>query len=159
MGHHAFSFSPEGSMPCRGIRGATTASANTVEAIQSATRELLEALVSANGLQAGDLASVIFSTTMDLNADYPAYSARQLGWVEVPLLCTHEMQVPGGLARCIRVLLHWNTHKVASEVVHVYLRGATILRPDLGPPGAMDGTSGDEIGQRLVIGSQPVNGP
>jgi chorismate mutase len=149
----------EGSMPCRGIRGATTVEANTVEAISSATRELLEALVSANDLEPADLASAIFSTTPDLNADFPAYAARQLGWIEVPLLCTHEMNVPGGLPKCIRVLLHWNTHREAGEVVHVYLRGATILRPDLGPTRDEDGNGRKPIAQRLVIGSTTVNGP
>jgi len=118
-------------MPCRGVRGATTADANTPEAILSATRELLQALVTANDLEPSDLASAIFTTTPDLNAAFPARAARDLGWTDVPLLCTHEMNVPGALPRCIRVLLHWNTDKAPSEVVHVYLRGATLLRPDL----------------------------
>ncbi|MBC8448405.1 MAG: chorismate mutase [Chloroflexi bacterium] len=117
-------------MPCRGVRGATTAAANTPEAILSATRELLEALVAANDLAPSDLASGIFTTTPDLNAAFPARAARELGWTEVALLCTHEMDMPGGLPHCIRVLLHWNTDKAASAVVHVYLRGAKSLRPD-----------------------------
>ena len=118
-------------MPCRGVRGATTAAANTPEAILSATRELLEALVAANDLAPSDLASGIFTTTPDLNAAFPARAARELGWTEVALLCTHEMEVPGGLPRCIRVLLHWNTDKAASEVTHVYLKEARSLRPDV----------------------------
>jgi len=118
-------------MPCRGVRGATTAAANTPEAILSATRELLEALVAANGLTPSDLASAIFTTTPDLNATFPARAARDLGWCNVALLCTHEMDVPGGLPRCIRVLLHWNTDKAASEIAHIYLREAKSLRPDL----------------------------
>ena len=117
-------------MPCRGVRGATTAAANTPEAILSATRELLETLVAANDLAPSDLASGIFTTTPDLNAAFPARAARELGWTEVALLCTHEMDMPGGLPHCIRVLLHWNTDKAASAVVHVYLRGAKSLRPD-----------------------------
>ena len=118
-------------MPCRGVRGATTAAANTPEAILSATRELLETLVAANDLAPSDLASGIFTTTPDLNAAFPARAARELGWTEVALLCTHEMEVPGGLPRCIRVLLHWNTDKAASEVTHVYLKEARSLRPDV----------------------------
>ena len=119
-------------MPCRGVRGATTVDANSSEAILSATRELLEALVAANDLQPMDLASAIFTVTPDLNAVFPARAARDLGWTEVALLCAHEIGVPGGLAGCIRVLLHWNTERTASEVRHVYLRGAKKLRPDLG---------------------------
>ena len=118
-------------MPCRGVRGATTAAANTPEAILSATRELLETLVAANDLAPSDLASAIFTMTPDLNAAFPARAARDLGWTEVALLCTHEMEVPGGLPRCIRVLLHWNTDKAASEVTHVYLKEARSLRPDV----------------------------
>ncbi|MDH7486708.1 MAG: chorismate mutase [Anaerolineae bacterium] len=118
-------------MPCRGVRGATTAETNTPEAILSATRELLEALVAANGLNPADLASAIFTTTPDLNAAFPARAARELGWNDVALLCAHEMNVPGGLPRCIRVLLHWNTDRAASEIAHVYLREAKGLRPDL----------------------------
>ena len=119
-------------MPCRGVRGATTVDANTAEAILSATRELLEALVAANDLEPMDLASAIFTVTPDLDAAFPASAARDLGWTEVALLCSHEIDVPGGLAGCIRVLLHWNTERAASEVKHVYLRGAERLRPDLG---------------------------
>lgn len=118
-------------MPCRGVRGATTAEANTPQAILAATRELLEALVAANDLNPADLASAIFTTTPDLNATFPARAARELGWSDVALLCTHEMDVPGGLPRCIRVLLHWNTDKTTSEIAHVYLREAKGLRPDL----------------------------
>ena len=119
-------------MPCRGVRGATTVDANSSEAILSATRELLEALVAANNLQPMDIASAIFTVTPDLNAAFPAHAARDLGWTEVALLCSHEIDVPGGLAGCIRVLLHWNTERAACEVRHVYLRGAERLRPDLG---------------------------
>lgn len=117
-------------MYCRGIRGATTADANTRDAILEATRDLLQRLIAANDLHPDDIASVIFSTTHDLNAEYPAVAARELGWLDAALFCTHEMQVPGSLQRCVRVLIHWNTTRRASEVVHVYLRGAAQLRPD-----------------------------
>lgn len=115
---------------CRGVRGATTCEANTREAILEATREMLELLIESNGLRADDLASAIFTTTPDLNAEYPAVAARALGWTDTALLCGHEMAVPGGLQRCIRVLVHWNTERRADQVVHVYIRGAKALRPD-----------------------------
>lgn len=115
---------------CRGIRGATTADANTREAILAATREMLALLIEQNRLQPDDIASAIFSTTPDLNAEFPAVAARDLGWVDTALLCTHEMAVPGSLPRCIRVLIHWNTSCRADEVRHVYIRGARSLRPE-----------------------------
>ena len=115
---------------CRGIRGATTADANTREAILAATREMLALLIEQNRLQPDDIVSAIFSTTPDLNAEFPAVAARDLGWVDTALLCTHEMAVPGSLPRCIRVLIHWNTSCRADEVRHVYIRGARSLRPE-----------------------------
>jgi chorismate mutase len=118
-------------MPCRGIRGATTAEANTSEAILKATRELLALMIRQNGVSPEDVASAIFTTTVDLDAEFPALAARQLGWINVALICGHELDVPGSLRHCIRVLLHWNTDKRASEVVHVYIKGAERLRADL----------------------------
>lgn len=115
---------------CRGIRGATTADSNTREAILEATRDMLERLIVANGLRPEDIASAIFSTTVDLTAEFPAVAARELGWLDAALICTHEMAVPGSLARCIRVLIHWNTTRRADEIVHVYIRGARGLRPE-----------------------------
>ncbi|HRQ40653.1 MAG TPA: chorismate mutase [Chloroflexota bacterium] len=115
---------------CRGIRGAITVARNDASEILSATRELLQAIVQANQMQPDDIASVYFTTTSDLNATYPALAARQLGWYDVALLCGHEMDVPGSLDHCIRVLIHWNTTKSARDIVHVYLRDAVSLRPD-----------------------------
>jgi chorismate mutase len=115
---------------CRGIRGATTAAANTREAILEATRDMLVRLIEANNLHPDDIASAIFSTTADLNAEFPAVAARELGWLDTALFCTHEMAVPGSLPRCIRVLIHWNTTRRADEVVHVYIREASTLRPE-----------------------------
>lgn len=115
---------------CRGIRGATTADANTSEAILEATRELLLLLIEANDIDSADVGSVLFSTTPDLNADFPALAARQLGWHDVALMCGHEISVPGGLQQCIRVLIHWNTPKTQPEIKHVYIRGAKHLRPE-----------------------------
>lgn len=117
-------------MRCRGIRGATTVDANTREAIFQATTELLTQMVVANGVETGEVASVIFTTSRDLNADFPALAAREMGWNDVALLCAHEMDVPGSLPMCLRILLHVNTEKRAEEIVHVYLRGARVLRPD-----------------------------
>jgi chorismate mutase len=114
----------------RGVRGATTADDNTREAILAATRELLELMIAANDLDPDDIASAIFTTTIDLNADYPALAARALGWHDVALMCMHEMNVPHGLKLCVRILLHWNTDVAAQDVKHVYLRGAVNLRPD-----------------------------
>jgi chorismate mutase len=118
-------------MACRGIRGATTAEANTSEAILKATRELLALMIRQNGVEPEDVASAIFTTTMDLDAEFPALAARQLGWFNVALMCGHELDVPGSLRHCIRVLLHWNTEKPASQIVHVYIKGAGRLRTDL----------------------------
>ena len=115
---------------CRGIRGATTVEENTTEGILSATRELLFIMIRANGIDVDDVASAIFTTTRDLDATYPALAARQLGWYDAALLCGHEMEVPGGLERCIRILLHWNTTRGPDDLVHVYLRDAKNLRPD-----------------------------
>lgn len=117
-------------MWCRGIRGATTATDNTREAILEATRELLEQLIAANGIVAEDIASAFFTTTTDLDAEFPAVAARALGWLDTALLCGHEMMVPGSLQRCIRVLVHWNTTRRADEIVHIYIRGAQNLRPE-----------------------------
>lgn len=115
---------------CRGIRGAITVEANSQEAILGATAELLERMVACNGIDAHDVASVIFTTTPDLNAEYPAIAARALGWKDVALLCGHEMDVPHGLRMCIRILIHWNTTRTPQDICHVYLRDAAALRPD-----------------------------
>lgn len=118
-------------MPCRGVRGATTVAANTRDEILTATRQLVALMVRRNGIEPKDVASAIFTTTPDLDAEFPALAARQLGWLEVPLLCGHEMAIPGSLPRCIRVLVHWNTDRAQSEIQHVYVREAERLRPDL----------------------------
>lgn len=119
-------------MQCRGIRGATTVEANTREAILSATRELLAEMVRANDVHAEDVASGYFTTTQDLNAEFPAIVARnEFGWSNVALMCGHEMSVPGSLAMCLRILLHVNTERTQAQICHVYLRGAAVLRPDL----------------------------
>ena len=118
-------------MLIRGIRGATTVEANSVEAILDATRELLAAMLKANEVDAEFVASAFFTTTPDLNAEFPAVAARDMGWSNVALLCGHEMNKPGGLPMCLRILLHVNTEKAAREIRHIYLRGARVLRPDI----------------------------
>ena len=114
----------------RGLRGATTATANTSEAILEATGELLGALQTANGFRPEDIESAIFTSSPDLTAEYPARAARQLGWSDVPLLGATEVDVPGGLPRCIRVLLHFYTAAPQGQLKHMYLREAAKLRPD-----------------------------
>jgi chorismate mutase len=114
----------------RGLRGATTAAANTSAAILQATEELLRALQSANGFVPEDVESAIFTSSPDLTAEYPARAARRLGWTEVPLLGAAEVAVPGGMPRCIRVLLHFYTAKAPGALKHTYLREAAKLRPD-----------------------------
>jgi 3-deoxy-7-phosphoheptulonate synthase len=114
----------------RGVRGAITVETNEREAILSATQELLQAIITANHMDVDDVASIFFSTTNDLNGEFPALAARRLGWTDTPLLCTHEMNVPHGMARVIRVLVHWNTAKGIKEIEHIYLRRAVMLRPD-----------------------------
>jgi len=113
---------------CRGIRGAITAEANTREAIVDATTELLQALVKANDLEPSSIAAAFFTTTQDLNAEFPALAARKMGWTNVALMCAHEMAVPDGLPMCIRVMLLVNTDKRPEELVPVYLKGAKNLR-------------------------------
>lgn len=127
-------------MTVRGIRGAITVSANEREAILEGTRELLEAMVAANGVRADDIASAHFTTTPDLNAEFPAEATRRLeGWKHVPLLCGHEMNVPGSLAKCVRILLHVNTETAPRDIRHVYLREARKLRADLAADEADEG--------------------
>jgi len=119
-------------MALRGIRGATTISNDNREAVLEATGEMLEAILHANpGLEPQEIGSVIFTVTEDIQSAFPAKAARQLGWDQVPLLCTREIPVPGSLPFCIRVLVHWNTNKSQKEIQHVYLHEAQSLRPEL----------------------------
>ena len=119
-------------MACRGIRGATTVEANTREAILDATREMLAEIIRRNGFETEDVASAYFSTTPELNAEFPAVAARNdFGWHNVALMCGHEMYVPGSLSMCLRVMVMVNTEKTQKEIQHVFLRGAAALRPDL----------------------------
>ncbi len=116
---------------CRGVRGATTVEANSRDAILRATRQMLALMIRRNEIDSADIASAQFTVTRDLDAEFPALAARQLRWLEVPLLCGYEIEVPGSLPMCIRVLLHWNTTKSQQHIHHVYIHDAVRLRPDL----------------------------
>lgn len=116
----------------RGIRGATTVDADEPELILEATRELLREMLAQNGItDFGIITSAFFTTTPDLVSTFPAEGARALGMTTVPLLCFQEIPVPDRLARCVRVMMLVHTEKSQEEMRHVYLRGATVLRPDL----------------------------
>ncbi len=117
---------------CRGVRGATTAGENSAPAILEATRELLERMVRANGIRPEDIAGVMFTATKDLTAEFPSRAVRQFDWPDVALMCGREIDVPGSMPKCVRILLYWNTPKSAREIVHVYIHGAETLRPDRG---------------------------
>ena len=116
---------------CRALRGAITVEENTADEILKATRQLLLEMVQKNAVSIDDMVSIFLTMTPDLNATFPALAARSLGWSQVPLLCGSEIAVPGGLPRCIRVLMHINSEKKQSELKHVYLREAVMLRQDL----------------------------
>lgn len=116
---------------CRGIRGAITVEHNDGKEILAATKELLEKILEENGVQVGEICSIYFSMTDDLDQEFPALAARQLGWRFVPMLCSHEITTPHSLKKCIRLLMHVNTTKSQEDIVHVYLREAKTLRPDL----------------------------
>lgn len=118
-------------MAVRGIRGATSVTANDPREIERAVRNLIERLVAENGVRSGDVAAAFFTATPDLDADFPARAARQMGWTDVPLLCAQEIAVPGAPPRIVRVLLLVNTDLPQGDVTHVYLGQATKLRPDL----------------------------
>ena len=117
----------------RGIRGATTVTKNTVEAITEAVTELLDEIEAHNQLEPHEIICVFFTATSDLNAMFPAAAARQRpGWDHIPLLDLQQMQVDGSLERCIRILIQVNSPQPQSAIVHRYLRQAQALRPDLG---------------------------
>lgn len=113
---------------CRGIRGATTADANTDEAIYSATRDMLQELINLNGINQEQVVAAYFTVTSDLNAAFPAAAARQLGWNNVALMCSTEIPVPDSMGRCIRVMILYNTEKSQDDIVNVYLKGTDVLR-------------------------------
>ena len=115
-------------MLCRGIRGATVAAANTKEEILSATQELLRKMLAANYVDKNSVACMFFTTTPDLNAEFPALAARQMGWTDTALMCNQEIPVPGSLQKCIRIMVLFNTEKRPEDIRHVYMNGAEVLR-------------------------------
>ncbi len=118
-------------MSVRAVRGATTVDANTREEILQATAELLKEIIEKNDISNDDAISMVFTLTNDLNAVFPAFAARELGFTDISLMCMQEIDVPGSLAQCIRIMVHFNTEKRNSELRHVYLKGAKVLRPDI----------------------------
>ena len=116
----------------RGVRGAITLIDNTKEEIKSAVVELLNEMLKENSIQKEDIAFAIFTTTPDINADFPAKYARlDCGFDKVPMMCYHELAVENGLKKCLRILLNINTNKSQNEIHHIYLKGAKILREDI----------------------------
>ena len=121
-------------MAVRGIRGAITVENNNEMEIIEATEILLKEIIEANNINQDDMASIIFTVTPDLNAVFPAVAARKLGYTDVALMCMNEINVPGSLKMCVRVLMHVNTEKSNQEIKNIYLRGAKVLRPDVVHP-------------------------
>ncbi len=138
---------------CRGVRGATTVPEDSKEEVLKATRQLLALMIRMNEIDSADVASATFTVTSDLKSEFPALAARQLGWLDVPLLCGYEISVPGSLPRCIRIMLLWNTTKTQSEIEHIYVREAVKLRPDLStlPPVDWDELESWIQGQLQVV--------
>jgi chorismate mutase len=122
-------------MWCRGIRGATVVAENTKEEILAATHELLQKMLDSNEVEKESVACVFFTATLDIDAEFPAVAARQLGWTDVALLCGREIDVAGSLARCLRILILFNTNKKAEEIEHIYIRGAEVLKQETNNPG------------------------
>ncbi len=118
-------------MRLRAIRGAITVERDAPELVYAATRELLSEIIARNGIDLDHIISVIFTVTPDLTSAFPAMAARSMGWLDVPLLCTMEIPVPGAMAHCIRVLLHVESDRQRSAIQHVYLGDAQSLRPDI----------------------------
>jgi chorismate mutase len=147
----------------RGIRGATTAEVDSAVEIVEATRELLSALISANDIAPEDVAGAWFTTTTDLRTEFPAVAARQLGWVDVPLICGHEMDVPlenpRSIPRCIRAMILMNTDKPQTAIQHVYLRGALAIKQELDRARAGDLPQPANLGPRAAQTPVPVAGP
>ena len=118
-------------MTVRGIRGAITVESNTRKDILSETHLLLKEMLKENSIKAHDIVSIFFSMTHDLDAVFPAAAAREMGLTQTPLLCLNEVDIPGGLKQCIRILMHVNSDVPQSEMSHIYLKQAVKLRPDI----------------------------
>ncbi len=143
----------------RAVRGATTVEKNDAGEILSETRELLKEIVEANGIKPEDMVSILFSVTKDLDAAFPALAARQLGWTHVAMMCANEIDVPGSLEKCIRVMMHFITEKSNPDIRHIYRKGAAVLRPDWRGPErkAGEGLSGRENPREII--NIAIDGP
>jgi len=115
----------------RAVRGAVTVDNNSSEDVMNETIKLLSRMIDDNVINKDDIISIIFSTTHDINAAFPAAAARKMGWTDIPLMCTNEMDVPGSLPKCIRILMHINSDKTNAQLRHIYMKDARKLRPDL----------------------------
>ncbi len=122
-------------MPVRALRAAITIDVDTPDEVRARTTSLLEQLYERNGLRHDDVVSILFTATVDIRSAPPAAAARGFGLIDVPLLCAQEMDVEGSLGMCIRMMLHVETDIPRDELRHVFLRGATVLRPELAEPG------------------------
>lgn len=121
-----------GDMRIRAVRGATVVSADEPDLLSDAVVELLVEMTGSNGIPTDDIVSVLFTMTTDLRSEFPARAARALeGWREIPMLCTIEIDVPGALPKCIRVLMHAYSTRSRDDIRHIYLGDARQLRPDL----------------------------
>jgi chorismate mutase len=118
-------------MTVRAIRGATTVEQNDANEIIGETKKLLLEIAEKNNISEDDIISIIFTVTKDLDAAFPALAARQMGWTSISMLCSYEVDVPGSLKKCIRVMMHINSDKSNKEMNHIYMKGARVLRPDL----------------------------
>jgi len=118
-------------MSTRGFRGATQLKADSAEEMRSAVGELVLEMIRINDLPLESIVSILFTATPDIHSSFPATSVRDLGFEQVPLICAQEMDVPGAIPLTVRVLIHANSDLKQSDVQHVYLRGASVLRPDL----------------------------
>lgn len=118
-------------MPLRGIRGATCLAVNDAAEMSEAVAELLAVVMERNALTSDDMVSIILTATPDLTCAFPAAGARAFGLVDVPLLCAQEIPVDGALERVVRILVHADIETAKSDIQHVYLRGAEVLRQDL----------------------------
>lgn len=128
----------EDRMTMRAIRGAITVEADQPSLIAEATRTLLTEIMMRNRVRDDALVSALFTLTPDLTSEFPARAARELGWHDVPILCAQEIAVPNALGRCLRVLVHIESALPRAAIQHVYLRGATVLRPDLNGSAGLD---------------------
>lgn len=118
-------------MAVRAVRGATQLEVDEREHLLERVAELIRAVLDANDLEQEDLISILFTVTADLSSEFPAVAGRQVGLVDVPLICAKEIDVPGSLPRVVRMMVHAETERGRDKIQHVYLHGATALRPDL----------------------------